>query len=239
MLTFPIIDLGSRSIQIREITIGESLKVARIPEPKNEHRLSLFLSSILDDDDLPKKLSVQERYFVLMEYLDASKDTQIGVNFDFAKYRITDPDDWVKEITIEGVTVKHLTGSHVELLEDACDDLADWFIGSMLMRTDREGFIPIDETDSRANQLKALSERIKVFEGMPQSEADDFTQIYLSACEQMAFHLRTSVDQQGITILPNGGTDDAPARFRASTSFGWITKQLDGHIAELSNTSTK
>lgn len=235
MLTFPQVELGSKSVQLREVKIGEALKVARIPESKNERRLSLFLASILDDDQLPLNLSVQERYFLLMEYLDASKETRIGVDFDFSKYRLNQSEKWIDEIVIGDLTVKHLTGEQAELLESVSEDLADWFIGTMLIRIEYKGLVEIKSTDSRANQLKALSERIKVFESMNQSEADILTQNYLIACEQMAFHLRTGVDRMGITILANGGTDDAPARFRAASAFGWIAKQLDGSITESSD----
>ena len=232
------IDCGSVNRSLRELTIGDALKIARIPFAQNEHRITAFLSAVLEDEALARSMTVQERYHLLIEYLAASTDTPLSVPVNFGLYRMPkDPNkSWKTTTTTPHGEIHQLLGWQAELLEVVCEDVADWFIGSLVLQCQLSNFTPMpteaDATDQA--RLSALHARVKVFEAMSQSEAEALTSAYLQANNEMAYHLKTNVDAQGITIMPmnavKGGADDAPARFRADTTFGWLAQRLAGFL---------
>lgn len=230
------IDCGSVSRSLRELKIGEALNIARIPYEQNERRLTAFLAGVLDDEALARALTVQERYHLLIEYLATSSDTALAVPINFNLYRLR-PDQpdrrWKTSVQTQHGQIQQLCGWQAELLESVCEDVADWLIGSLVLQCQQPEFaaMPTDPQATDEQRLAVLVSRVKAFEALPQRDAEALTRSYLQANQDMAYHLKTNIDAKGITILPaNGGADDAPARFRPDTAFGWLAQRLAGFL---------
>lgn len=215
MLHLPLVDIAGTRYQLHELTFGETIKVARIAERLNEHRITAFLGYALKDAELPLNLPVQVRYALLIHYLSSQTDTLTGLTLDYAAY--LQQGEWVE--SCDGV--RQMTGLQAEVLESACEDVVDWLTGAMAIQMH-------DMPDDRQGIDDALRQQVHALHDLPSSAFDAQCDRYLIACQSMASHVKTGFDTGGFVVF--GGTDDAPLRFCPSTAFGRHAKQLARHL---------
>lgn len=84
MITFDPVYVGENTYQMQELSFEQCLKISIIAPNFNEKRLSAFLKSALDNVD-PLLLSIQERYLLLLKYLEKQSNTMLEVNTDWSK----------------------------------------------------------------------------------------------------------------------------------------------------------
>lgn len=235
MLNFPRIELGERMVHLRELKMGEALELARMPELLLEARLTKFLSAILEDAALALSLSVQERYFLLMQYLSVQDGSPLTTNANFNKYLLipSQREPWQQSIVSDGLTVNHLTGNQAEILETLCEDVADWVLGAMAFQCELTGvdWPTLPKNNPKNSELSlVMRDRIAILESMDQSIFNNLYEHYLFSCDRLSRFIKTGFDAKGVIVL--GGADvDAPARFRASTSLIGIIDRLGRCLA--------
>lgn len=235
MLNFSRIEIGARMVYLRELKVGEALELSRIPEQLLEARLTKFLAAILEDESIALNLSVQERYYLLMQYLSVQDGSPLTTNSNFNKYLLTPSqrEAWRESITEGTLTVNHLTGLHVEMMETLCEDIADWVLGAMACQCELKSndWPKMPTSQAKTSELSAvMRQRLAILEGMDQTDFNNLYEQYVMLCNRLSRFIRTGFDSKGITVL--GGADvDAPARFRASASLVGIIDRLGRCLA--------
>ena len=84
MLNFDPIPIGGQTYQLNEISFNEALKVAAIDPKLNEKRITAFLSQALQNQQLPLMMTAQERYFLMIKYVQNQTNTLFSTNTDFS-----------------------------------------------------------------------------------------------------------------------------------------------------------
>jgi len=105
MLTFDPVPVGNNTYQMQEIIFNDSLKVAVIDKSLNEKRISAFLSHVLANAELPLKMTVQERYFLMLKYVEKQSNTLFSSDTDFSACFLNTDSDWLPERTINGISM--------------------------------------------------------------------------------------------------------------------------------------
>lgn len=230
MIHFERISIGHRNYLMRELTFNSAIRIAKTASDKIEQRLTVFLQDILADTELPLKMTVQERYFLLLNYLNVQQGTILDVQQDVSSYLITDSKAWQTEYTRAAITVRQLTGYDAELLEKHCTNIADWMAASMaiqLFDADSE-MPPLAHNDmSEEERQQRFFERLEFFKDLTVSGFERYYALLQVGNAQMESLVRLSYDSQGIVLR---GADDAPCRFCPSSTFYGIIGQLDGYF---------
>ncbi len=235
MIAFPRIDLGASTVQMRELTVGESLALAKVPERLQEARITKFLGTAIGDEETARKLTVQERYYLLVQYLAVQEDNPLAMNVNYGLYLLPRVTEWRESVAgIAAPVWRQLRGHHVELLELLCENVADWVTCAMAVQCDLAGWAALPGDDATQTELsEAVRARFTALQDLPGSEFEALAAEWSAACMAMSRFMRTGYDNKGITILPvNGGADDAPARFRPSTAFGRVIRELVEYLDE-------
>lgn len=233
MIHFPRLSVGNTHYQLHELTFGQSIKVAKIPERLNEQRITAFLAAALKDDELPLSLPVQVRYWLLLQYLSAQTGTLIDAHTDYAPYLISSDAEWATECADDGLVVRQLTGLQSEVIEQACEDVADRVLGAMAFQmVDYSGLDPLPTSPTTQNLWGVLMQRAEVLRDLPESVFDALFERYQRQSDRMATLLRIGFDNDGVVIF--GGTANQAARFRPASAFGFVTTQLAGHFSDQS-----
>lgn len=231
MITFDPVPVGENTFLMQELSFEQCLKISIIAPNFNEKRLTAFLKSALDSGD-PLLLTIQERYLLLLKYLEKQSNTMLEVNTDWSKVFLQSENNWTTEITQNGVTVRQLIGMEAEFLEANCKNVAEWIACMMAFQLSYSNHEHLALLPDRTNpQLfeKQFKQRLDFFKKMPASEFDLCYQDFNNLNNELFTHLRLSVDNHG--ILVERGADDAPARFRTASVFTGIIKELDRSFA--------
>lgn len=235
MIAFPRIELGAITVQMRELTLGEALAVSKVPERLQEARITKFLGFALGDDTLARLLTVQERYYLLIQYLAVQDQTPLSSGIEFGAYLLPRSNPWRE--TVVGMLApvwRQVRGYHAELFELLAQDVSDWLLCALAVQCDLQDWPTLPEGDAPQSALDTVVRaRYEALQNMPSSDFEALAQEWQAANMAMARFLRTGFDNKGITVLPaHGGADDAPARFRPSTAFGRIVRDMAECMAE-------
>jgi len=228
MLNFDPIHIGGQTYQLNEITFNEALKVAAIDPKLNEKRITSFLSQALQNPQLPLLMTAQERYFLMIKYVQNQTNTLFSTNTDFSNC-FKEHSDWIHEVSEVGVTVRQVSGSEAEYLEEHCMNAAEWIACLLAFQIKYENHEHLGQFPDRSaiDQVykQQFSERLGYLKTLPQSEFNLIYLDYLKLNRQLFTHLELSVNNEGFVV--QRGADDAPIRFRSSTCFIGIIKELD------------
>lgn len=219
----PRIDVCGTSYWLKELTIGQALDIAKLPEKLNETRITCFLKHVQSVKD-PLVMTVQERYSLLIQYLAATQQDFAGVSCDYETYLNFPALAWVDEIAIDGgKTLGQLTGLQAEVLEALCEDSADWLMGVMVMQMNLPDWEPVALSERQLVQ-DGFMKRYERFKRLGITEADALYQEWNQYRWKLDCLVRLAVDDNGFVIY--GGADDAPARFCPAASFGRLVTDL-------------
>lgn len=228
MLNFDPIPIGGKTYQLNEISFNEALKVAAIDPKLNEKRITAFLSQALQNQQLPLMMTAQERYFLMIKYVQNQTNTLFSTNTDFSNC-FKEHSDWISEVSEVGVTVRQVSGSEAEYLEAHCMNAAEWIACLLAFQIKYENHEHLGQFPDRnaIDQIykQQFSQRLGYLKTLPQSEFNLIYLDYLKLNSQLFTHLELSVNNEGFVV--QRGADDAPIRFRASTCFIGIIKELD------------
>lgn len=228
MLNFDPMPIGEQTYQLNEITFNDALKVAAIDPKLNEKRITLFLSHALQNQQLPLMMTAQERYFLMIKYVQNQTNTLFSSDIDLSNcFKENSP--WIDEVSEVGVTVRQLDGSEAEYLEAHCMNAAEWIACLLAFQIKYENHEHLGQFPDRnaIDQVykQQFTQRLGYLKTLPQSEFNLIYLDYLKLNSQLFTHLELSVNNEGFVV--QRGADDAPIRFRASTCFIGIIKELD------------
>ena len=241
MFQFSPITIANKNFTMRELSFDEIIKVARISEKLNEKRITAFLGYAIGNLELAQKLTIQERYYLLMQYLSTQQDELTGQKSDYQNYLKPVTEAWQTSIKVDSlITVRQLTGYQAEILECVCDDVVDWLTGAMALQMDCPEWPIMPDDTQPADKIDAvMRERIDLIKGLPDSDFDLLCDQYLIGVGQMSSLVDTVFDNDGIVVVCHGlgGADDAPRRFRPSAAFGRRSRELAKHLDQQSSAS--
>lgn len=232
--TFPAITAGDSNLTLNELTIGEALSLAKINSKRMEQQLSSFLRYTLKDEQLPYSLTVQQRYYCLLQYLSAQKENDLAVNVNINDYLISQHKEWKLEVEVEGVLVRQLTGLEVEALELIAEGLDDWLVGAMALQISFGPEFPyIQPITDRRHASKVIKARYDTLMAFGQERINELYRIYAAAEDQLSSLIYIGYDNEGVIIFEaEGGSTSEPARFQCDTAFYGFTKQLFSALVE-------
>ncbi len=239
------IQLRHEQIYLKELLVGQIMEMAKIPQQLNELRINSFLAYTCQDDSIAMRLTVQERYYILLNYLAISNNDYM-INTDVSEFFIkakNAPD----MASMNGIYTSQLLGSHVTLLQSKCENVYEWLAGKIACQLSGDlthffgdeqnpviwEHLPTDNQDTLENVFRSRFEMINT---MPSSLFEKLTDVYYQGCEQLRHLVDISVDNDGITLLGNsenqGGGDMNIARFRTDTVLPDICKRLSQLLNE-------
>ncbi|WP_151750534.1 hypothetical protein [Acinetobacter sp. TUM15131] len=240
MLVFDPIPIGENAYQLTELTFNDALKVSAIDYKLNEKRISAFLGHALGNQTLPLSLTAQERYFLMLKYVQTQTNTLFSSEVNFENC-FRSEQNWLSQVSENGVTVRQLTGAEAEYLESKCVNAAEWIACLLAFQIKYEnheylGTFP-DRSQSQKENLDQFSMRLNYLKTLPQSDFNLIYTDYLALNTKLFTHVELNVNNDGFVVLR--GADDAPLRFRPSTCFIGIIKELDKSFTQHGTKSFK
>ncbi|KYQ84061.1 hypothetical protein AWW72_10830 [Acinetobacter sp. NRRL B-65365] len=228
MLVFDPIPIGENAYQLSELIFNDALKVSAIDSRLNEKRISSFLGYSLGNMALPLTMTVQERYYLMLKYVQKQTNTLFSSEVNFEDCFKTET-VWNEEISELGVTVRQLNGAEAEYLESKCVNAAEWIACLLAFQIKYEnhehlGLYP-DRSLPMNEYIAQFSKRLNYLKSLPQSDFNLIYQDYITLNSKLFTHVELNVNNDGFVV--QRGADDAPLRFRPSTCFIGIIKELD------------
>ena len=232
MKFFPELKTKRFTVQMRELTIGESIMIASMPSHLEEACITSFLRKVcerIDGIDDPARWTVSERLFAVTHYLAATSedgpDFLIGKEGHYTEYLDIKKDDYRESLDIGEIggdkwRVVHMTGGMAEAIERLVGEMnipirLHWILGGMAAQLvmDVETIPEINE-----DYDQWLQKRMTVFIAYPESDFEKLMTAYLTALHDMRMYFSIEFNDSGIIVLPKEAEGVLPpARFPAKT----------------------
>ncbi|MDF0606946.1 hypothetical protein HZU77_015020 [Neisseriaceae bacterium TC5R-5] len=251
MIHFPVLRTQRFTLQLKELSLGESITLAAIPLQLEEAACTAFLRYAIETVQgisNPADWTVQERTLALCHYLAATDED--SPNFTIGPAHYADYLDNAPECAPERVTIgevatdywhlQQLTGAMAESIErlqgelDSLSGHLHWLVGCMAAQLVREGEVPPAATAEGAAYDAFLLSRMRILLAYPHSDFMALMVNYQTAREQLHHLLRLELGLEGLVVMPKGGAanDLPPARFPVRTSFSAWVCELVNPLAE-------
>ena len=259
MIHFPPLRTRRLTVQLRELSISESVAIAAMPSHLEEAACTAFLrsavASVQGAED-PAAWTVPERLLGVCHYLAATAedgpDFLVGTDARYSDYLdgATDVETNITQVEVGTVggdawSARHLTGAMAESIERMAGEVTDkagapmpgrlhWILGAMASQLVRSGETTPDASLADGAYDEYLVERMKVMSAFPDS---DFTALMLAfyAGREKLHHLfRLEFASDGIVAMPKGGAaaNLPPARFPVHTCISQLAIDLVGKPTE-------
>lgn len=233
MLSFDPVPIGNNTYQLQEIVFNDALKVAAINQRLNEKRISVFLSHALQNKEQPLNMTIQERYCLMLKYVEKQSGTLFSTDADFSKCYLHSEENWQSEISQNGITVRQLVGREAEYIEEHCANAAEWIACMLAFQISYDAHETLsalpDRSANDTDFIKQFADRLAYLKQRPQSDFDLIYQDFITLNNQLFTMIHLNVSNQGLVI--SRGADDAPLRFRPAAAFFGIIKELDQSFA--------
>lgn len=203
----PIFSNGN-AYTIQELTLGQAIEIAKIPDGKHEKKITALLSVILGDKVLPYQLTLQERHYLMMKYVEHKKDT-FGFDIDFSLFEKEQEE--LEQVEINGYTFRHLNGYECEALEDYASNYLEFVLGSIALQVSSDtlpAMTPATDIKFAKNIIEA---RVADLHRLDLETADLLLSSYYEAMEQLNNLVNYGFDDEGVLLI--GGTDENSVRF--------------------------
>lgn len=239
------LDLLKQKIPMTELTIEQALDIAKIPQQYNEKRLSAMITHVTDDDTIADLLTVQERYYFLVNHQSISNN-DYSHNNGIDKYLIDTLASSVPDSAQVGqAAISQLYGAHAGVLEVLCENVADWVMGKMACQLSGDlsfymgGDIdmtwePLPPTLSAPALNEAIQVRFAQINALTTTQFNDLADGFSDGLAQLDHFLILDCDDNGITVIPQnmGGAEVMPARFLALAHLQGLAARLAECLAE-------
>lgn len=235
-MLFPRLNIGDKQVIFKEATLSTMIDIAKINARKREHQLTQLINAILDDPDAGYRLTVQQRYFCLLQYIGAQSDNDMALEVNVSNFLVNDTDKSFKLSTkINGVEVRQLNGAEIEVLENITAEYSDWITGAMCLQIGNKAMPAIPAMKDSEQIRQEIMLRHSMIKALPISEFNALYDTYLEAENELTSLVSIGLDEDGVVLYPRG-TEDAPCRFRSSTAFGGSAKFLYQSLVEYRTT---
>ncbi len=246
MKHFPPLRTRRLTVQLKELSIGESIKLASIPIHLNEAASSAFLKYAVASVSGVENMAdwtVQERTLVVAHYL--ASVVEDGPDFSLGQGKYSDYLNGAKDINKDFKPIDlgsvggdqwsltHPTGRMSEAIERLQGELElpprlHWLIGGMAAQLIRKGE-NVQNLDTEGSYDEWLLNRIKVFSAFPESDFEALMILYQSNREQLNHLFTIAFDDTGIITLPKESDSILPpARFPVRSGLSRMALALAG-----------
>ena len=249
MIHFPALRTRRLTVQLRELTIGESIAIAAMPLHLEEAACTAFLrfavQSVKGIED-PANWTVQERMLAVCHYLAATAAD--GPDFAIGDGRYSDYLDGATDIQTQAQQIevgevggdtwhiRHLTGAMAESIERMTGEVQGisgrlhWLLGAMAAQMVRAGESVPDASDGEGAFDEFLVARMRVMAAFPESDFSALMALYLGGREKLHHLFMVEFTSDGIMVMPKGGAaaELPPARFPVRTCLSGLALELVG-----------
>lgn len=255
MIHFPVLRMRRLTVQLRELSIGESISIAAIPTHLDEVSCTKFLRCAVEsvkDSTItdPANWTVQERIMAVCHYLAAVSED--GPDFSIGEGHYSDYLDGendsavlqeyfeVGEVGGDAWSVRHLTGAMAESIERISGEIEGvsgrlhWLLGGMAAQMVRKDEDILSPADGEGAYDEFLINRIRIFSGYPEGDFIALMSEYAVGCEKLHHLFRIELSHNGIISLPKGGAANnlPPARFPVRACLSRVAHGLVGESNE-------
>jgi len=226
VIHFPLLRTRRLTVQLRELTIGESIAIAAMPPHLPEAECTAFLRAAVQSAqgiENPADWTVQERMLAVCHYLAATAED--GPDFSLGEGHYSNyldgatdiqpqtPQVEVGELGGDVWVMRHLTGRMAESIERMVGEVQDavgnplagrlhWLLGGMaaqMLRTSE--IVPdADVTDGAFDEW--LIARMRVMGAFPESDFVTLMGLYYAGRAKLHHLFRIGFTQDGIVALP-------------------------------------
>lgn len=249
MIHIPTLRTKRLTLQLRELSIGDSLAVLAIPEQLEQATTTEFLKRAMQDVKGiadPANWTVQERAMATAHYMSSVADDGPDFSVGHGKYSdYLDASSDYKTDTVQAGELggdvwllRHLTGAMAESIERLQGEVTGisgrlhWMIGAMAAQMIRD----VDRNDGDPEH-GAIDEwmltRMQTFVGYPESDFAAMVAMFQSARGKLKHLFHVDFSDTGLIFLPKGG-DEAemlpPARFPAYSCISEFTRGMVGQF---------
>ena len=250
MVHFPVLRTRRLTVQLRELSIGESVSIAAMPPHMAEAACSAFLQCAVQSFQGGESLAgwtVQERMLAVCHYLASTAED--GPNFSLGKGHYSDYLDGQADIESPTQPVElgevggdvwcidHLTGAMAESIErmqgevERVEGRLHWLLGGMAAQLVRRGeVVPHVASQAPGAFDEYLVKRMRVISGFPESDFLRLMSLYSMGRQKLHHLFRTEFSHDGILAMPKekGGvaSDLPPARFPVHTCLSRLAREL-------------
>lgn len=252
MKTLPIFRTPRLTVQLRELTIGQSLAIAAMPSNREQAECTAFLRAAIETASIPdpSDWTVEERTFAICHYIGTTSEEgpnfSVGADGHYAEDYLGNPSDAVKErhpigeLCGDKWEIRPLTGRMAEIIERCEGEFLTpsgepypvrlhWIFGAMAAQLVREGEEWPTEGLSEADAESALLARMQIFANFGEGDFLKMLSAFYQGRAEIAHIFRYDFMDKGIVILPNEegkGKNLLPARFPANSCLCEVTRGL-------------
>lgn len=239
---FPILRSKRLTVQLKELSIAQSIALAQMPIHAEQQTITAFLTAAIESatvDDVTQ-WTVAERTLAVCHYLssvvDDGPDFAVGENGHYTDY--LDGDNDIKAIDAvvdvgelggDSWQVRHLTGwaaETIERLDGALDNIAGrlhWLIGTMAAQLVRKG-----EDCPVLFEEDWLLHRMKTLAALSESDFITLSFLHQTGVDTLYHLFSINFDNDGLLVLPVKGSDLPPARFRVRACLTGFSQRMGG-----------
>ena len=249
MVHIPVLRTRRLTVQLRELSIGESVGIAAMPPHMAEATCSAFLQCAVQSSQGGEPLAnwtVQERMLAVCHYLAATAED--GPDFSVGRGRYSDYLDGAADIESPAQQVElgnvggdvwcigHLTGAMAESIErmrgevERIDGRLHWLLGGMAAQLVRHGEDVPDASSHAGAFDEHLVKRMRVIAGFPESDFLRLMSLYLMGRQKLYHLFKIDFSDDGILAMPKmkGGvaSELPPAKFPVHTCLSRLAREL-------------
>lgn len=203
----PIFSNGT-AYAIKELNLGQVIEIAKIPQKQNERKISAILTAIIGDIADPYELSLQERHYLMMKYVERHNET-FGYNIDFKDF---EKDGMAQEtVEVNGYQFRHLNGYECEALEQYAKSYLDWVMGSIALQISGNGIAAMLPAKDINFAINVIQSRIDDLYALDLATSELIFNSYFEAMPLLNDLLDYTFDDEGVLVV--GGMSEKLVRF--------------------------
>lgn len=190
---------------IHELTLGQAIEIAKTEDGKHEKKINKMLSALLNDPALPYEMTLQERHYLIMKYIERQKEV-FDIEFDqevdfnlFEKEYLTPKET----ITMGNYSFRHLNGFECEALEEYATCFLDWVFGSLALQVSGGAFAEMATSTSRDIRFvkNVIASRVTEIKNLDLTNADELMQSFIMANTQLNNLIDYWFDDMGVLVM--------------------------------------
>lgn len=227
-MNFSNIQIGQNDYALHHLIVSNVMQISKIRPDFYEKQLTQALYTIAPCKDMqaPLKMSVHERYAILLSYLQLV-DNRLDDDVEISDYLGADLTAFRNErIEINGISVRPLNGLEAQALEEGCENTVDWIMGAMAMQIGCPELPPIDDFTNLTFTKNLIKNRIDELSKLEIGHFNELFNTYLHLDSQFNSLVKIAFDNGIVLQKMDGGTDDAPLRFRITSAFTGRANEL-------------
>lgn len=246
---FPPLRTKRLTVQLRELTLGESITIASMPVHLHESVTTAFLRAAVKSatgEADPARWTIQERMFAVCHYLASVLED--GPDFSLGSSKYSDYLDGASDVSrsIELVDIgevggdkwqmRHITGDMAESIErisglvPGASGRLHWTVGGMAAQLVREGEDVPAPSDGEGEFDDWLANRMQIIINFPASDAEALMYCFAHGRQKLHHLFSIACDDTGFLAMPKEGAaaELPPARFPVRSCLSRVVLEMVG-----------